>query len=97
MRIVVVGLWRMWESQSDSQGLWEAFFAFQQSVISTGIQRPAVCVVYNPQPHRVRPISDIKTSPALEFDFQSEWPVISGRLPSRWNPPARPIWITMWS
>jgi hypothetical protein len=37
MHMVVMGLWRMWESQSDFQGLWEAFLAFQQSVISTGI------------------------------------------------------------
>ena len=30
------GLCGMWESRSDFQGLWEAGFAFHQSVISTG-------------------------------------------------------------
>jgi len=30
----VVGLWGMWESRSDFQGLWKAGCAFHQSVIS---------------------------------------------------------------
>ena len=33
----VVGLWGMWESRSDFQGLWKAGCAFHQSVISTGV------------------------------------------------------------